>query len=426
MSLTTRLVAGAAALTAAGSTFADGAQDYEARIAELEAQVARLTGDGWMTGERTAQIRDLVEDVLADADTRASLLQSGMTAGYDDGFMIGTSDGSFSLRLNGQLQTRYIWNIQDDAALDGDTNDRGFENTRTKLFFSGNVAGDEWTYYVEGNFSRSGGDFGLDDAYVAYDAGDGMKVVVGQYKLPLVREFLVHSMNQLAVERSLLASTFLGSSRTQGIMVDWSNDALRLRGSFNDGWGTANTAWSSTPTEYAFTGRADWLLSGNWDQFDDFTSPRGSEQGIMIGGGIHFEEAEFPNVGVGADTLLLTGDVSWEFDGGNVFGAIYYTDIDVTNATPIGFVVQGGYYFTDMWEGFVRYEWGDFDSPGIEDLSLITVGVNAYYNANVKMTADVGFGLDQVSAGSDITGWQADGGTDDGQVVIRTQLQLTF
>jgi hypothetical protein len=426
MSLTTRLVAGAAALTAAGSTFADGAQDYEARIAELEAQVARLSGDGWMTSERTQEIRDLVEDVLADADTRASLLQSGMTAGYDDGFMIGTADGSFTLRLNGQLQTRYLWNLQDSDAADGDTNERGFENTRTKLFFSGNVAGDEWTYYVEGNFARSGGDFGLEDAYITYDAGDGLKVTVGQYKLPLVREFLVHSMNQLAVERSLIATTYLGSSRTQGIMVDWSNDALRLRGSFNDGWGTANTTWDTSPTEYAFTGRADWLLSGNWDQFDDFTSPRGSEQGILIGGGIHFEETEYPNPGAANDTLLLTGDVSWEFDGGNVFAAIYYTDLDVTSATPLGIVLQGGYYFTDMWEGFVRYEWNDYDAAGVEDFNALTIGVNAYYSANVKMTADVGFGFDTVSVGSNITGWQSDAATEDGQLVIRTQLQLTF
>ena len=54
-----------------------------------------LKGDNWMTEERAEEVRSLVRDVLADADTRASLLQSGMTAGYDDGFMIGSTDGNF-------------------------------------------------------------------------------------------------------------------------------------------------------------------------------------------------------------------------------------------------------------------------------------------------------------------------------------------
>ena len=35
----------------------------------------------------------------------------------------------------------------------------------------------------------------------------------------------------------------------------------------------------------------------------------------------------------------------------------------ILQADQYGFVVQGGFYFTDEWEGFVRYEWADFDNP---------------------------------------------------------------
>ena len=57
MSLTTRvgLLAGACTLTLTGAGYADNtteAQDYEARIAELEARVAQLTGNDWMTESR--------------------------------------------------------------------------------------------------------------------------------------------------------------------------------------------------------------------------------------------------------------------------------------------------------------------------------------------------------------------------------------
>jgi hypothetical protein len=55
----------------------------------MEAEIARLRaekGDDWRTQQRAKQIRDLVQDVLADADTRATLLQSGATGGWDEGF----------------------------------------------------------------------------------------------------------------------------------------------------------------------------------------------------------------------------------------------------------------------------------------------------------------------------------------------------
>ena len=75
-----------------GVTLADdttmSAEQMAARIAELEAKMAQFTnGDTWLTEQRADEIRGLVQDVLADADTRASLLQSGTSAGYDDGFV---------------------------------------------------------------------------------------------------------------------------------------------------------------------------------------------------------------------------------------------------------------------------------------------------------------------------------------------------
>ena len=57
-------------------------------MAELKDTVAELkaaSDDDWLTERRAQEIRGLVEDVLADADTRASLLQDGMTAGLGSG-----------------------------------------------------------------------------------------------------------------------------------------------------------------------------------------------------------------------------------------------------------------------------------------------------------------------------------------------------
>lgn len=456
MSLTTRvgLLAGASAFALTGVSVADspaGAQDYEARIADLEAQVARLGGDNWLTDERAEEVRALVQDVLADADTRASLLQGGMTAGYNHGFVIGNSDGSFSLKLNGEMQFRFIYNNQDDGVdpvLGDNTEDSnrwGFENTRTRLIFSGNVAGPDWGYYIDGGFQRGGGSFDLLDAWISYDAGEGWTVIVGQYKSPFNREFLVGGTEQLAIERSNV-SYWNGIGRTQGVMVEYHADKIHAAASFDDGGAGLtnaglNTTALSLDTEVSISGRFEYLFSGNWDQFHDFTSKQGSERGIMAGVGFHYDHEESGTAGPAeVETIAITGDVSFEMDGWNAFASINWAsfDNDASGAAgldfdTVGIVVQGGYYFTETLEGFLRYEWNDFDNfgltgPGtdVDDLSILTFGINQYYSEHMKASLDLGFAFDAVPVAADITGARVDMAGEDGQFVLRSQLQLTF
>jgi hypothetical protein len=438
-------IAAGASVTVADQT----ADQMEARIAELESEMARLKGENWLNEERAEQVRDLVHDVLADADTRASLLQQNMTAGYDDGFVISSPDGNFSLRLNGQIQTRFIYNNQnDDAAtpdsigdpiVAGDANRWGFENTRTKLFFSGNIGSPEWLYYIEVNAFRDGGSLTLDDAWIAYDMGNGWKMMMGQFKVPVLREFMVHSMNQLAVERSNVAYFSGAASRTQGFAIDYMADQFHFIASFNDGALSANTPWNVENTEWSFTARGELLLSGSWDQFEDFTSPQGSEQGIMAGAAVHYQSSEYGTSGANSASpladdelkvLILTADVSMEFDGWNLFGAFVYQNLDSDvseDQDNWGIVAQGGFYFTEELEGFARFEWADYDPAfSTEDLMLLTIGVNSYYNENVKSTLDFGYAFNQALEVATITGWRPDIADEDGQFVVRAQLQLVF
>ena len=449
MSLTTRvgLLAGASALTLTGASFADNsteAQDLAAQVAALKAEVAQLKGDNWLTEQRAEEIRGLVQDVLADADTRSSLLQAGMTAGYDDGFVIGSPDGNFSLKLNGQLQVRFIWRNQDDLAT-CDTNRWGFENSRTKLMFSGNVVNPQWMYYIEGNFYRDGGSFMLEDAWIAHDCGNGITAKLGRFKLPFFRESLVHSMNQLTVERSLLGVGM--TQRVQGLAVDYLADQFHFTGAFTNGLNANGltpygTTWGTEDNEWAFTGRIEFLAAGTWDQFEDFTSPEGEEQGFLFGAALHYQNQEYGTtapVDAEVEDLLLTLDGSAEFGGWNLFGAFWYrindSDAMVESLEPWGFVVQGGVYLAEDLELFGRWEYYEPDGYPVEpeEFSMITIGVNKYWGDHVKWTTDVGYGLDSVDpdgvtgGGEDtITGWNIDSGDEDGQIVFRTQLQLVF
>ncbi|MHC4447152.1 MAG: porin, partial [Planctomycetota bacterium] len=414
MSPTKRVgLAGAVALMLTGGSYADTTPDgvtndeLRARVVELEATVAELKagqGDNWLTEQRADEVRGLVQDVLADADTRASLLTQGMTAGYDDGFVLGSADGAFSMKINGQIQFRWVYSLQDnsgDAATSMDDNRWGFENSRTKLIFTGNIISQDWTYKLETNFDSDGGDLMLEDAWVNYDFGNGLHLKFGQFKDPLLREELVDSRYQLAVERSLV-NEIVTNDRVQGVELGYYGDMFRGWAAYSDGSiGGPNSAALTEDTEFAFTLRAEGLLMGNWGQFDTMTSPNGDETGVLVGGAFSYEKAEAGTSTPGGDTEIttVTGDVTAEFGGANVFAAITYsnldTDIGPVDADIFAFVAQGGYYLTDEWEGFLRYEYADLDDFGIEDVNIFTVGFNYYIGAdpNAKWTTDIGVGL---------------------------------
>jgi len=439
MSLTTRvgLLAGAAALTLSGVSNARPAgetsnDDVAQRLAAAEAKIATMeaaNNQSWLTEQRAAEIRGLVQDVLADADTRASLLQTGMTAGYDNGAVIGSADANYLLRTNILLQTRFIWSrLDDDDTGFVDQNRYGFEPTRVKFYLSGHVVSPSWYYMISTNLGTGGeGRNGLLDAYVGHDFGNGLKLQMGAMKTPFLREEMVAAQHQLAVERSSV-NYFFSTGYSDGIQVSWEGDKFRAMGMLSDGANMGNTVWLGYDTEFSITGRVEWLASGNWDQFRDQTSPRGSETGILVGGAVHYQKGEFGTPATEVDLTELTGDVSAEFGGFNLFGSVTWADVDPGSNNPIGIVVQGGYYLDDTWELYGRFEWIDFDIPGSEDFSMLTIGVNKYFSGhNVKWTTDVGFAFDEVQLSTNsLTGIQTDVSGSDGQVVVRTQWQILF
>ncbi len=457
MSLTKQagLLVGAVALTLTGGSFADTPsqatnKELKARVAELESRLSAVEAgksNDWLTEQRADEIRGLIGDVLADADTRASLLAQGMTAGYQDGALIQSADGNWSLKTNIHMQQRFVYNSQDPTAAAADDDRVGFENTRTKFILSGNVVSPDWYYKVEVDIGSNGGTSTGDrtdtgDAYISYDYGNGWGIKVGTYKAPLLREELVDSRYQLAVERSLVNYLFTGG-RTDGVSVSWESDQFRVEFGTNDGINRGQTAFGVPDVDFAISARGEWLAMGNWDQFMDFTSPSGSETGLLVGAGFHWETNEDDGLGLSdADTILFTVDGSYEAGGWNVYGAfIYKSEEDDSGGTvdedQIGIMFQGAYYFTDDWEGFIRYEWADLDQPDAtpaDDISVITFGVNKYFDGhNAKWTTDLGFALDGIDGSAvsttagDITGFREDTTVgDDGQFVIRSQLQIVF
>ncbi|MCA9291305.1 MAG: hypothetical protein KDA25_09255 [Phycisphaerales bacterium] len=405
-------------------------EDLRIEVAQLRAEVARMSAsetDNWLTEQRATQIRGLVNDVLADADTRASLLQSGAGAGWDNGFFLASPDGNFRLNLAGQIQTRYAFNYTENGP---DQYRAGFVLPNTQLFFSGHVVDPTWQYMIQLNYGNAVTTGVLQDAYVTKDLENGWSVTVGQFKAPLLRETLIFSGHQLAVDRSLIESTF-GGGRTQGIAVAYETDQWRMVASFNDGAATSNTGALVYDTEWSFTARGEFLAAGTWEQFQDYTSWNGEEYGALIGGALHYQSGEYGTAATETETFIATIDAQIEGGGWNAAGYFVYRSLDVnggTNADQYGFVVQGGINLAEDTELFGRFEYGD-DDTAADELMIITVGINKYFAKHqVKWTTDVGFALDGVTATfADATkDWRTTPTTNDSEYVIKTQLQLLF
>ena len=112
-------------------------EELRQMVVDLQSEVSDLKNQDktWLNQQRADQVRDLVHDVLADADTRSSLQGSGVTAGYDGGAFLQSADGNWKLKINGQVQARWLYN-----RADGQDSEHGFEQRRTKAIFSGHVA----------------------------------------------------------------------------------------------------------------------------------------------------------------------------------------------------------------------------------------------------------------------------------------------
>jgi outer membrane murein-binding lipoprotein Lpp len=482
---TVGLLAGAATLSASG--FA-GATDIEsasidtlrAELTELRAQNESLEArvdaqdNAWLNETRATEIRGIVQDVLADSQTRTSLQDSGAMAGYKagNGFFLSSQNGSFTMHIKGQVQARWVMShIGDDEntvpnTFAGQNNtDWGFQVRRAKVKFQGNVVDKTWHYQVNGEFGQNGngGAFQFQEAMITHDMNDNMSLTFGQFKAPWLREELVSSANQLAVERSLV-NEYFNMDRVVGVMLGYKTDAWKLDVAYNNGGMTPfnnpnaavnpyrNTSSANNPTKYAVQGRFEYKMSGDWSDFDSFTSSPGDDQAMMIGFAAMTQSWNGQLAGQFSDEASVwgvTADFSAKFSGVSIFAAVTYQNYDfgttlnnagdeIGNINPWGFVGQVGYSLNDEWEVFGRFSWANnrgIDAPAgaaavdaDAKLSLLTVGANYFINSNVKFTADWGLNLNDSLNGVWVdqaaTGWRATNAGN--EWVLRAQLQLLF
>jgi hypothetical protein len=419
-------------LTSAGFAGSDTNADLQARLEAAETRINELsvaTNNNWLNDARSDEIRSLVHDVLADADTRASLQGSGSTAGYNGGFTVGSADGNWSLTMNGLLQASWS-NVDVDVSPggDNDTDGWGFNTPNTWINMSGTVASD-FSYDVRYNWGGSttdttliardadgdimdtvdatnigdvasvenlttttSGQGRLEWANGSFDLGDGWGMTMGTFKVATNREDMIDDQNQLNLLNQVTGTAVAGARDYRvgnGIQLGYSGDEMRFWASLTNleaGGPVANDSQNNLDF------RLEYMVEGTWSQFDQFTSANGGASGTLVG--ISYNNVD-SNAVVGADNdndgdSTLTVDAQLQFGGSNLY--ISYTDFDdddgVVDATGDFDETQimYGMYLNDEWEVYAR--WIDRDTNTGDN--VMSIGLNNYWaGQNARWTTEI-------------------------------------
>lgn len=321
----------------------------EERNRDLEKRVGELTqqqGEGWLSEQRASQIREIVGDVLADSQSRSSLQDNGMTAGWNDGFFLASADGRFRLNIGGFMQSRFTFsNIHagpydfasaaaNQYVFDREENRYGFGLPEVQLWADGHLFSRDFQYMVKARFfsevatqfgKASAGatpgavdysEFELLDAWVKINMDDNWGIRVGQYRSPFSRGFLVGEQYQMSTARSVVDFHY-ALGYTQGIELEYISDEFRGRIGFDNGaednlmgdsdaftggnlykvyptgtLGGHNNPWWTQNSVASVTGRLEWKPAGSWNQFKSFTSPAGETFGLLLGLGAHWQQSQ--------------------------------------------------------------------------------------------------------------------------------------
>lgn len=444
-------------LTLTGVSYAavEGNNDTATQISELKAEIAALKsnqGEQWLTEQRADQIRGVVQDVLADSNTRSSFQQAGgATAGYNNGFFISSADGNYSLKINALEQVRFVWNntYQDTK----DQNSWGFENRRTQAFFSGNVVDPSWKYLVgmaydaqNDPYNADAGNFNLYYAMVTKTFGDGFSVSVGQMNVPFTVESNLFNAGSTQMGDYSIFEYMFGAGQQVGAMAKLEKDAFRVSGGWynivqTDSSGTVGNTWDNNDNQsIAIASRAEYKVAGTWDQFSKESSFKGEEFGLLIGGGLIWQNGRNDN-GAGvydSNPFGLTADAQAKFGGFNLIGQFLWQDgypgTD-SSSSVWGFNVQGGAFITEDLEVFGAWAYADTAESGSSSASFGTTnylqtGANWYFAKNsIKATVMgiIPLNKDAADAGN-LRGFESGIGLSDSQnnFSLVCQLQVMF
>ncbi len=248
------------------------------RIAELEQQVASARAQD-VEQQRVEAMREQIREILSEKEFRESLMPTTLTAGYDNGFYIRSTDDAFLLRVNGRMQFRFTHygTRKDNRYLlpRFQRDDRtGFDVQRMRLTFSGHAWNEDLTYHFQIRMDApQSNDAQLHYGWVNYRFQDEFQVKFGVFRLASTRAQFTSDANLSLIDRPVADSVF-GLGIGMGVRfwgscadnrVDWYLDVVN---SLNSPGGRTITP---DPAEHdnnpAIVFRVVWHILGDREDF---------------------------------------------------------------------------------------------------------------------------------------------------------------
>ncbi|HEU5055442.1 MAG TPA: porin, partial [Kofleriaceae bacterium] len=354
-----------------------------------------------------------------------------VSASYDKGFTLATSDDEFELKagLRSQFRIEVFKADQDDAEFES-----RFVIPRLRLQLEGFAFGKQNTYKVEFDMGNRG-DPTLKDFFVNHAFDDALQIRAGQWKKPFSRHELVSDFSGEFSERAI-ANSWAGAGRDIGVAVhngyEKSPDGIEWAAGIFNGTGEKpsqtvscedpmdpETCVPSTPTNVPadfdpeFVARVGWNTGGIKGYSEGDLEEGPMRLGVAAGYRLNFNQLEkdaddalLLEHGIELDALLKVA--GFDAQAGLFFLKVGDADLE------LGFLAQAGYFVVPKIAEFAA-RFSLIPDGDVEDESLMEtrLAFDWYFHGhNFKWMTDAGLLTSTAAETNDIQ--------------IRSQLQLVF
>jgi phosphate-selective porin len=337
---------------------------------EVDALIEKLVEKGILTRTEAIKLKgEIAQDEKTAQEERAKEKPS---------IRIGTGEA----RVKGYIQTQFR-----HFEKEGSNDD--FRLRRAYLALEGKVV-EDWLYELEVDASASSNI--LRTVYLRYAGlSPYATLTAGQFKTPLLQEFITSSSAIDTIERSLLTS--MADERDVGVMLDGDLFTKRLYYAAGIFRGTGENV-SENNDEKDFAGR---LVYSPWANLTDtplagFGIGASFQTGEQSGSG---STPEYDRDRYGGLLRYELGDFKFQSE----FLRENQDKITGNDLSRKGYYLMSTYKFMPKLQGVLKYEHSDPDGSVADDVQEITTtGANWFFNPYVKLMLNYRFRDDEADS----------------------------
>lgn len=334
--------------------------------------------------------------VITKSEAGSAHDMSGAKVYWNEGTRLDFADTGFTANIGTQFQTRYAFNDGDEDA--GRSNVSSFDVRTARINVYGTALNEEFTYKIQTDFG--GGTGSLKDAYLQWNACEGLGVRMGQFKTEFGRQ-QVNSISKLQFADRSAVTDFFTLGRQNGLagMMDVNDDITLTAGIFNglSDNGAATEGINSPGIDTKHTGvvalRAD--VMGNMDAYEEGDVNHTEDAALNVG--LAYAYSEFESMplatGSGATVNSVNADVNFKWQGWSAMGEFFWHEFDADTAADsidnTGFYAQVGYFvMPKKLEIAGRYGYIDCDDGAAMSIGSLTGGDNVCAGYDKVNTVD--------------------------------------